>query len=479
MRLIGLIPDGPAALSLSSSPYPKFGYQRSDDDVLDVLGDPEYHCAMPKRHRMVAGDWESIVGRLQELVLANSGEDEFQEIFKILVAKLFAEKYPRRLSFRPKESPEATARSINELLARASSRWPGIVEGDPQSHLTDEHLTICVEEIMNQSISDTNLEVLDGFFEYLVSHVAKGAKGQYFTPRQIVDCCVKIVNPLPTESVLDPACGSGGFLVHALNHNIDRLAVPPRTYCASQLWGCDFDRRAIQIAKALMLVAGDCSSSLHQVNSLVVRGSYGLFEGTEYSVPRLTIEDLVRSKARNFDGFDVVLTNPPFAGEIREAALMDSYRVAKRNRRMERDVLFLERCVQLLRPGGRLCIVLPHNKFAGPGWSYLREWLIRHVRVVAVLGLDRNTFLPHTHQKTSVLFGVRRKRAVRELENEPILFAVSERSGKDSKGRLVARNGSSGGETAWERSAHDLDTVVEAFDRFARTHEIEWSSECR
>ena len=114
--------------------------------------------------------------------------------------------------------------------------------------------------------------------------------------------------------------------------------------------------------------------------------------------------------------------------------MLANYEVVRRNRRMERDVLFLERCVQLLRPGGRLGIVLPHNKFGGASWSYLREWLIKRVRVVAVIGLDRNAFLPHTHQKTSILFGVKRQKTIRQPEDEPILFTISESSGKDSAG---------------------------------------------
>lgn len=431
---------------------------------------------MAERHYIRLGDLQSLVRRLQELVLANSGEDEFQEIFKILVAKLFSEKFPNRTQrFEVLTSPAATAKSVNRLIVGANSQWPGIILGDTRSRLTDEHLTICVDAISGHSICDTNLEVLDGFFEFLVSHVAKGAKGQYFTPRQIIDCCVKIIDPAPTEMVLDPACGSGGFLMHVLNHNVERLDTDARDYCAKHLWGCDFDRRAIQVAKALMLVAGDGSTNLHQVNSLL-RETYGnLFETVEDDMPRLTIEDILRSKARNFRGFDVILTNPPFAGEIREQTLLAGYQIARRNRRMERDALFLERCVQLLRPGGRFGIVLPHNKFGGKNWAYLREWLIRHVRVVGVVGLDRNAFLPHTHQKTSVLFGVKRERPVRHPKNEPILFLISESSGKDSTGRIRERGEAVVGQTAWERADHDLDNIVERFKEFTRTHDVDWS----
>ena len=197
-------------------------------------------------------------------------------------------------------------------LVTLNSQWLGIINGEPRSLLTDEHLAVCVEAIADLSICDSSVEVLDGFFEFLVSRISKGEKGQYFTPRQVIECCVKIMDPAPPETVLDPACGSGGFLMHVLNHNVDRLQVTLKEYSSRNLWGCDFDGRVIQIAKALMLVAGDGSANLHQLNSLR-KATYGdLLEIADNGVPRLTIEDLLRSKARRFRGFDVILTNPPF-----------------------------------------------------------------------------------------------------------------------------------------------------------------------
>ena len=431
---------------------------------------------VPKRFQIRAGDWETVVGRLQELVLANSGEDEFQEIFKILVAKLFSEKFPGATpSFQTHRSPTNTAKAINDLIARANVQWFGTISGDPRSRLTDEHLSICVDAIADLNVCDTHLEILDGFFEYLVGHVAKGAKGQYFTPRQIVELCVKIIDPRPSEMILDPACGSGGFLIHALNHNARRLDVSPHEYGSKFLWGCDFDARAVQIAKTLMLVAGDGGANLHQLNSLRKPFSGGLFDGPADDVPRITIEDLLRTKARKVRGFDVILTNPPFAGEIREPSFLANYQVAKRNRRIERDVLFVERCIDLLRPGGRLGIVLPHNKLGGAPWAYLRDWLIRRLQVVAVVGLDRNAFLPHTHQKTSVLFGIKRTKPLSNPSNEPILFAISESSGKDSAGRIRERFGASPDQTAWLRADHDLEDIVEEFEGFVRANGLKWA----
>jgi type I restriction enzyme M protein len=188
----------------------------------------------------------------------------------------------------------------------------------------------------------------------------------------------------------------------------------------------------------------------------------------------LTVEDVVRAKARNFKGFDIVVTNPPFAGEIRERDLLDAYQLGTKSNRMERDVLFLERCVQLLKPGGRLAIVLPHNKVGGRNWSYARDWLLKRVRITTVLGLGRNTFLPHTAQKAAVLFGIKRQHVQRAIPDEKILFLVSERDGKDSKGRLIEKVGSDYSEPAWLRVNHDLCDLSDVVHKFQDEHQDSW-----
>jgi type I restriction enzyme M protein len=199
--------------------------------------------------------------------------------------------------------------------------------------------------------------------------------------------------------------------------------------------------------------------------------------GTETAdeLPRLTIEDVLRARSKQFKGFDVVLTNPPFAGEIKEPEILENYQLRRKGRRVERDVLFLERCVRLLRPGGRLAIVLPHNKLGGAMWDYLRQWLLRHMRVVAVLGLGRNTFLPHTHQKTSVVFAVKREKPVRSADSERILFLISEKDGKDSRGQIIQRVGTTEEDPAWIRADHDLDELASRFHDFVTELGIPWS----
>ncbi len=410
--------------------------------------------------------------------MANSGEDEFEEIFKLLIAKLYAEMAPDGGgAFAPKSSASATASGVNDLLTHAARRWPGILEDTAIMLLADEHLQICVEVLQPYSILDSSFEVLDALFEYLVNHSSKGAKGQFFTPRHVVDCCVQIIAPRPSELVMDPACGSAGFLIHAFNSV--RRANPDLDvdlYARSRLWGFDFDQRAVRVAKTLMLVAGDGNSNVIRLNSLLTPdANTGLFSSAEWDgSPRMTIEDVMRTRSRAFKGFDVILTNPPFAGELKESHILAQYQLTRSGRRMERDVLFIERCVSLLRPGGRIAIVLPHNKFGSPTWAYAREWLVRHLRVVGVLGLGRNTFLPHTHQKTSVLFGIKRDRPVRQFQDEKILFVLSEAEGKDSKGQIVMREGASVDAPMWSRADHDLAEVVRMFHEFIEEQQISW-----
>ena len=432
---------------------------------------------MARRHQLVPGSWQSVLGRLEELVLANSGEDEFQEIFKLILAKIFAERTPAAgPRFAVAASPAATADAVGELLAAADRRWPGICGGSPVMRLRPEHLCVCVAAIAGLHLADASLEVLDPLFEHLIGRASKGAKGQFFTPRHVIECCVRIVDPMPGESVLDPACGSAGFLIHALGHV--RGAAPAADlagYAAHDLWGADFDARAIQVARAMMLVAGDGESNLFRLNSLLAPDAPGA-PGVPAAPGRRepVIEQVAADRLAAAGGFDVIMTNPPFAGDVREPGLLGRYELAGRGGRTERDVLFLERCVGLLRPGGRMAIVLPHGKFGAPGLAHLRAWLVRQVQVVAVLGLGRYTFLPHTSQKAAVLFARKRITPDPCPPAEPVLFLISERDGKDSAGRLVNRADAAAGEPAWLRVDHDLGDVVDIFGRFVAEHGIEW-----
>ena len=426
---------------------------------------------MPKRHILIPHSLESLFARLEELVLANSGEDEFEEVFKLLVAKLWDEKKGNH-GFGSGETPQQKNDHLNRLLAEAAVGWPGILT-DTRTRLTPQHVATCLDVLRPLRVLDAGLEALDGSFEFLIARSSKGAKGQYFTPRHVVDFCVRMLEPRVGERIVDPACGSGAFLLHTLNWLLETGQLGSqevRRYAEDNLWGFDFDGRVVRIAKAMMLIAGDGSANIFRLNSLL-KPSMSLFNldagGSEDQV-LLTIEDVCRTRLRQRQGFDVLLTNPPFAGEIREREVLQSYRLSRGRKRTERDVLFLERCVELLRPGGRMAIVLPHNKFAAREYGETRNWIRRHLRIAAVVGLGRNTFLPHTHQKANILFAEKRLRAGIPDEPEPIFFAVSEEDGKDGQGNLVLRDGGENGETmpTWHSVVHDLGAILSQFRAF-------------
>jgi len=433
---------------------------------------------MSKRHTHRVGNLESLFIRLEELVLANSGEDEFEEIFKLLIAKLWDERSPKPGRFKEGRSESDTFESVLALIREAEAGWPGIFDAGTTPLLTPDHLHICVQALTKHTLSDAGLAVMDSFFEFLVSKGAKGSKGQYFTPRHVVEFCVRMLRPRQGETVLDPACGSGGFLIHALNSVLPAGGLGSesalRNYCISKIWGFDLDLRAVRVAKALMVLAGGGSANIIHLNSLQKPETVGqgLLALESDTAPTLTIEDVCRSRMRHFRGFDLILTNPPFAGEVREGPILDAYKLARGRPRVERDVLFLERCIELLRPGGRMAIVLPHNKFATEAFGHIRQWLLRKARILAVVGLGRNTFLPHTHQKASILFAQKNDEEGPQPKDGKIFFAVSERAGKDSKGQFIYRPAAKDGEPAWDRIDQDLSEIVDGFQEFCKTESL-------
>jgi type I restriction enzyme M protein len=431
---------------------------------------------MPKRHANHIGSLESLFVRLEELVLANSGEDEFEEVFKLIVAKLWDEHSHDGQRFRAYATEAETFVAVSTLLREAEKGWTGILEPLTSPALTPAHLHVCVEALAKHKIFDEGLEVLDNFFEFMVSKGAKGSKGQYFTPRHVIELCVRMLKPTKGETILDPACGSGGFLFHALDYvrrNESLSQQDIQEYCKTKLWGFDMDARAVHVAKALMVLSGDGKANIMRLNSLLTPViNQMLLCDLDSESPALTIEDVCRTRFRKHKGFDVIMTNPPFAGEVREKHILENYSVAQDKVRVERDVLFLERCVQLLKPGGRMAIILPHNKFAAESYGFMREWLMRKTRVLGVVGLGRNTFLPHTHQKTSILFAQKRGKPLEKID-ERLFFAISELDGKNSKGQFIFKPSISETARLWDKVEHDFADVEEKFSSFCRSEKIE------
>ncbi|MGC8757991.1 MAG: N-6 DNA methylase, partial [Caldisericaceae bacterium] len=422
-------------------------------DVLDIVLNRNWTLEKLKEvNKQKKRPLRDIIETLEELVLANSGVDSFNEIFKLIYAKLYDEhEAPNRkdhqLKFRKYKDPKVTYREISNLFNDAKKEWKGIFEKTEEIKLKPDHLNICVGEMQEMELFGTDLRIIDEAFEYLVPEVSKSKKGQYFTPRVIIDAAVKMLNPGRKEYIIDPACGSSGFLVHAMQYVWKKNNMKDKdvqsAYAGKYLWGIDFEEKAIKIARALMLIAGDGKAHIYQENSLE------FISWSEGFKADLKKEELIVNENFKEPQFDVLLTNPPFAGEIQEESLKALYddilpeNKIKTNSSVDRHILFVQRALDMIKPGGRLAIVLPQGVFNNTNDRYIREFIMRKARILAVVGLHGNSFKPHTGTKTSLLFLRKWKEEELDkgknpkLKDYPIFFAVSKIPMKDNSGDYV------------------------------------------
>src|SRR3989344_5336035 len=372
-------------------------------------------------------DLKAVIESMEELVLANAGVDVFTEVFKLVYAKLYDEQEAKlnrddnEVLFRKYRDPAKTYSVINDLFKKSIKKWPGKFYEQENINLSAEHLSIVVGELERTRLFGSDLSIIDEAFEYLIPEVAKGKKGQYFTPRHVIGMAVKMLDPKADEYLIDPAAGSGGFLISAMywakEKHLRGSEEAMREYAKDYIWGNDFAEEISKVSRALMLIAGDGRSHLFKLNSLDPREWHGedpqLLDARSKLQTRLldmgsSADNAENKKTFHYMNFDVLLTNPPFAGEIKDQGLLRQYFFGKKKgkliNKIERHILFIERTLDMLRPGGRMAIVLPQGVLNNTNSEFVRDYLLDKGRILAVVGLHGNTFKPHTGTKTSVLF---------------------------------------------------------------------------
>jgi len=445
---------------------------------------------------------KSVILTMENLVLAHAGVDAFDEVFKLIYSKLYDEWYaaqasdrrPRYLQFRVGGcTPAEFYEKIDRLFHDAKDQWPGVFEDSETIKLTPPHLLTCGSFLEDIKLFNSNLQIIDEAFEYLSTDVAKGRKGQFFTPRHVIDMCVAMLNPTNDEFVIDTAAGSCGFTVHSIFHvwgnefTAEGPTEKQKEYARTKVFGIDFDAKSVKIAKALNLIAGDGKSNVYRSNTLDTREwPEEVRAGFRPRLRRFRDRDQQKRNQAEFIEFefDVLLTNPPFAGEIKDHQLLYRYDLAKKakgrgyQKSMGRDVLFIERNLQFLRPGGRMCIVLPQSRLNNVSDAHIRAYIEKHARILACVSLHVNTFKPHANIKTSVMFLQKWNDdedagpICPTVEDYPIFFAISEQAGKDSSGDYLFRLGTNGVPELDSHGhmipKHDLAEVVSAFEKFAR-----------
>lgn len=488
---------------------------------------------------------KDIILEMEDEVLANAGVDVFEEVFKLIFTKLFDEfkskkdkgiieyhldqhlddddrgnyekikecleklndKKFRVMEFRNTGQTETELKNkIQDLFNHAKSQWAGVFPDGTTFDLSDSHLSVCVSSLQDVKLFNSNLLVVDKAFEYLVKKSAKGEKGQYFTPRHVIDMCVQMLNPKRGEYMIDTASGSCGFPVHTIfkltGHLFTNVEIPDEEKShVLRIFGIDFDEKTVRVARTLNLIAGDGETNVLHLNTLEFDrwndktekdpkwiNTYG--KGFE----RLTKLRAEKGENKLFN-FDILMANPPFAGPINEGRILHHYELGfnekgKAQNTVGRDILFIERNLDFLKPGGRMAIVLPQGRFNNISDKQIREFIAQHGRILAVVGLHGNTFKPHTGTKTSVLFMQKwHDQLCPKVEDYPIFFAVSEKGGKDNSGDYVYVKNDNGqykldknGHLIVEHDLHNHDGelpngIAEAFIDWAKSEDLSFFME--
>ena len=403
-------------------------------------------------------DFLSIIRECENHIKAHEGVDAFDEIFKLIFAKLFDERANLKndnssAQFRVGilESPEDAKARIISLFKSASKRWSGVFLEGETINLGDETLAFCVSALQKVYLLKSDADVLGAAFEIMINPGMKGDKGQYFTPRHVVDMCIDILSPKDGETIYDPSCGSGGFLVSAMSHvyksienerdDESEIVENKKDYAIECVYGMDYDPLIAKVAKAYMLIWGDGRSNISVCDGL----NHDNWDDETKSKFMVKVDE-----KQTLRTFDIIATNPPFAGDISSDDTLSKYHIAhkpikggsrKRVNKLSRDKLFIERCINMLNPHGRMAIVLPRGIFKNYGDEYVRRHILKHCKILAVVGLGGDMFKPFTNTKTCVGFFQKREAPLKEfsdLELDPNpVFAMTERPGKDKTGNLV------------------------------------------
>jgi len=509
---------------------------------------------------------KDLILEMEDEVLANAGVDVFEELFKLIFTKLYDEMESgrdtrRHLVFKNYGDTETELKAkIQDLFEKAQKKWEGVFPNGARIELTPSHLAVCVASLEKVKLFNSNLEVVDDAFEYLINKSSKGEKGQYFTPRYVIDMCVKMMNPQEHETLLDTAAGSCGFPVHAIFHvwqqimaeegltkshlfTTEKKPVRCEDYVQDKVFAIDFDEKTVRVGRTLNLIAGDGQTNVLHLNTLDYErwdektkdeawlDVYG--EGWK----RLRKLRSAKNENRDFQ-FSVLMANPPFAGDIKESRILAKYNLAtsvsfekankedaalkdivdsssrspsfpealqagnsviyrmgdgsfrkvkvKNQNKVGRDILFIERNLQFLKPGGRMAVVLPQGRLNNASDKAFREYIAEHGRILAVVGLHGNVFKPHTGTKTSVLFIQKwnddpaKGPLCPKKDDYPIFFATMREPSKDTSGDKIYRVGPDGKPLLDSHGhlivKHELfnhdgltdDGIAEAFAEFAR-----------
>jgi len=402
---------------------------------------------------------QRVVGKCHDIIRNEEGFDPtiaFDEISKLLFAKMQDEREVEQ-GFKdndkrtPKsdyefridrdELPEEVGTKVKELFERGKNKYPEIFEGATEDikYIKLRFTTIfhIVEELQSYTLQETTIDIKGATYELFIKGTFTGkGLGQFFTPREIVEFMVDMVEPKRRHLIIDPACGSGGFLITCMDRVFDDidelyrqrgLDNPKREkwrFATQYLYGTDLNERMTWVAKMNMVMHGDG------------HGGIVTHDGLRDSERIEPILDIVKKRG----GFDIVLTNPPFGSKIKNQDTLARYELGKGRKSQLTEVLFIERCLKLLMPGGMLAIVVPDGVLSNITLKYVRDFIDQNVIWKAIISLPQETFVTYgSGMKTSLLF-LQKKDIEGELKQGKVFMAIAENVGYDATGRSTGKN---------------------------------------
>jgi len=363
----------------------------------------------------------------------------FDEISKLLVTKIFDEKTTRageEYGFQVKSSD-----TTHTVIKRIEGLYLQVKKDNPSIFKTDIKLpsTIVlsvVKYIQNISFLATDLDVKGRVFENFLGKIFRDEYGQYFTPRNVVKFMVELLDPGKKDIILDPACGSGGFLLHSMEHIINKAGNKTDvSFAQKNINGIEINDRIARIAMMDMIIHGDGHSNIECNNSLL---DYKEISERLYFKP---------------DNYSIILTNPPFGSMIKDSKILNSFTLSNESVSQKSEILFIERCIEFLKTGGRLGIVLPDSILKNSSLQYVRDFILKKAKLLAVVSLPQHAFVPSgAGVKSSLLF----------IEKGPVgkkhykvFMATTQHIGYDSRG---------------EEDTNELDMILADWNKYKSGH---------
>ena len=393
----------------------------------------------------------------------------FGEFSKLVFVKHRDEKDPDRpagqhyaFQNRDGETAAGLAARINRLYDKEQALEPEVFT-DP-INVAPPILKQCVEHLEGISLDRTELDTKGVAFEEFMGSFFKGDFGQYFTPRELIAFCVAALDPKRTDLILDPACGSGGFLLYALDHvrrQADRAQTPGSVahfrywheFAEKNLFGLEINDELARVAKMNMIIHDDGHTNIVGHDAL-------------------DFADNIRSENQAIapGRFDLILTNPPFGATIRRAEKGDGYleqfrlirylgkdyplhtemtgagaetdtRLTPRQFRprasIKTEIAFLERIHTFLKPAaGRAAVVLPDGILTNSSLAGVRHWLLAHFQLLGVVSLPQFAFSHYdAGVKASIVLLCRLAEGETVPDDAPVFMALAENIGYDATGR--------------------------------------------